>query len=116
MRPEDCLFCKIARGDVPASLCHSGDEVVAFDDVNPQAPVHVLVIPREHITSLEHARDDHRSLLGALLVVARDVARTRGLAESGYRTVINIGDDGGQSVPHIHVHLLGGRSLSWPPG
>ena len=116
MTTPDCLFCRVAAGDVPATVRHSGPDVLAFDDINPQAPVHVLVIPREHISSLDDAVEGHRLLLGDLLLAARDVARERGLAEGGYRTVINTGADGGQSVHHIHVHVLGGRALSWPPG
>lgn len=113
---SDCLFCRIAAGEVPAALAHATDRVLAFQDINPQAPVHVLVIPREHITSLAHAEDRHEGLLGELLLAARDVARKEGLDPAGYRTVINTGDDGGQSVHHVHVHVLGGRRLSWPPG
>lgn len=113
---DDCLFCRIASGEIPAAVAHADDRVMAFQDINPQAPVHVLVIPREHITSLDHAGDEQEGLLGALLLAARDVARKEGLAEDGYRTVINTGDDGGQSVHHVHVHVLGGRRLTWPPG
>ncbi|MEQ8330547.1 MAG: HIT domain-containing protein [Longimicrobiales bacterium] len=116
MTPSDCLFCRIAAGEIPAAIAHADDQVMAFQDINPQAPVHVLVIPRQHITSLDHAEDGQGALLGRLLLAARDVARKEGLAENGYRTVINTGDDGGQSVHHVHVHVLGGRALDWPPG
>ncbi len=116
MSPSDCLFCKIADGDVPTALVHQDDRIVAFRDINPQAPVHVLLIPREHIGSLDDADDAHRVLLGHLLLAARDVARSEGLADDGYRAVLNVGADGGQTVQHLHLHLLGGRSLDWPPG
>lgn len=114
--PSDCLFCRIASGEIPATLVHADEQLVAFRDISPQAPVHILVIPREHVASLDAARDDHRGLLGSLLLTARDLARAEGIAEGGYRTVLNVGDDGGQSVHHIHLHMLGGRSLAWPPG
>jgi histidine triad (HIT) family protein len=112
----DCLFCKVASGEIPATLVHEDDRLVAFRDIGPQAPVHILVIPREHIASLEAAADDHEDLLGAMLLVARDLARAEGIAEDGYRTVLNVGADGGQTVLHIHLHLIGGRALDWPPG
>ena len=116
MPDTDCLFCRIAEGAIPADLVHQDERSVAFRDVNPQAPVHVLVIPREHVSSLDVATDGHGELLGHLLLVARDVARGEGIAEAGYRTVLNIGADGGQTVHHVHVHVLGGRALGWPPG
>ncbi len=116
MSPSDCLFCKIAGGEIPAALVHQDDRIVAFRDINPQAPTHILLIPREHIASLDAADGEHRALLGDLLLAARDLARSEGMAEDGYRTVVNVGADGGQTVHHLHVHLLGGRSLGWPPG
>ena len=116
MAESDCLFCKVASGEIPATVVHSDDDLVAFRDINPQAPVHILVIPRAHVASLEAAGDDHGDLLGKLLLRARDLARAEGLAEDGYRTVLNVGADGGQTVHHIHLHLLGGRALGWPPG
>jgi histidine triad (HIT) family protein len=112
----DCLFCRIIAGQIPATVVRQDERTLAFRDIGPQAPVHVLVVPREHIASLEATGDDHRDLLGALLLAARDVARQEGLAEDGYRTVLNVGADGGQTVPHLHVHVLGGRALRWPPG
>ena len=111
-----CIFCKIASGALGTAFVHEDDVVVAFDDLTPQAPHHVLIIPREHIVSLSSATDDHTEMLSRLLRVAATVAKARGIAESGYRTVINTGPDGGQSVFHLHVHLLGGRPLAWPPG
>ena len=110
----DCLFCKIVRGEIPAKLVHESDECIAFRDIDPKAPVHVLVIPREHVTSLNETSD--ATLIGRLAVVAAEIARKEGIAESGYRTVMNTNRDAGQTVFHLHLHLLGGRSLSWPPG
>lgn len=116
MTASDCIFCRIASGEIPATVVHRDDHVVAFRDLNPQAPVHVLVIPREHVASLDAAADGHGALLGRLFLAARDVARAEGIADDGYRTVLNVGADGGQTVHHVHVHVLGGRSLRWPPG
>jgi histidine triad (HIT) family protein len=113
---SDCLFCKIATGEIPATIVHQDEHLVAFRDLQPKAPVHVLVVPREHVASLAAAQDGHADLLGRVLLAARDLAVELGIAESGYRTVLNTGDNGGQSVDHLHLHLLGGRSLGWPPG
>lgn len=112
----DCLFCKVAAGHIPAEIVYETDQVIAFRDISPQAPTHVLIIPREHLPSLNSCGDDHVGLLGAVMAAARDVARSEGIADKGYRTVINTGDDGGQTVGHVHLHLLGGRALTWPPG
>jgi histidine triad (HIT) family protein len=112
----DCLFCGIAAGDIPADLVHADDVVIAFRDISPQAPVHVLVIPRDHhATAAELAAADP-ALAGRVLEVAGDIAAAEGVAESGYRLVTNTGEGAGQSVHHVHFHLLGGRALSWPPG
>lgn len=111
---NDCIFCRIGRGDIRTAFVAESERIVAFRDINPQAPLHVLVIPREHIDSLASADDD--SLLGELLGMAAGIARDEGYSPSGYRVVINTGADGGQSVPHLHLHLLAGRHLSWPPG
>lgn len=116
MSPSDCLFCRIARREISATLVHEDDRIVAFRDIHPQAPVHILIIPREHLGSLDAASVEHRELLGDILLTARDIARTEGMAEDGYRTVLNIGADGGQTVHHLHLHVLGGRALGWPPG
>ncbi|HSG08237.1 MAG TPA: histidine triad nucleotide-binding protein [Longimicrobiales bacterium] len=116
MSSSDCLFCRIASAEIPANLVHEDERLVAFRDIGPQAPVHILIIPREHVASLDAAQDGHRDLLGAMLLTARDLARAEGIADGGYRTVLNVGADGGQSVHHIHLHLMGGRSLAWPPG
>jgi histidine triad (HIT) family protein len=110
----DCLFCRIVRKEIPANLVHESDDCVAFRDIDPQAPVHILVIPREHAASLNDISDP--ALVGRLAVVAAEIARKEGIAESGYRTVINTNRDGGQTVAHLHLHLLGGRHMSWPPG
>lgn len=112
---SDCLFCKIAAGDIPSKKVHEDDELVAFHDVNPQAPVHVLLIPRRHIASLSEAVEADQALLGRLLLTARRLAGELGI-ESGYRLVTNCGRAAGQSVFHVHFHLLGGRAMSWPPG
>ena len=111
-----CIFCRIARGEIPAEVLHEEECLLAFRDVSPQAPEHILLIPREHIVSVDHLADEDALLAGELLIAARDLARRVGLSEDGYRLVTNIGADGGQSVGHLHVHLLGGRALSWPPG
>jgi histidine triad (HIT) family protein len=116
MSRSDCLFCKIADGEITADLVHEGERLLAFRDINPQAPLHVLVIPREHIASLDAAAAGHEDLLGEALLLAAEVARREGVSEDGYRTVVNTGADGGQTVHHLHVHVLGGRALGWPPG
>lgn len=110
----DCLFCRIARGEIPATLVAESEDCVAFRDIDPKAPTHVLVIPRRHVASLTEA-DDAR-LVGALSLLAARIARDEGIADGGYRTVINTGPDAGQSVAHLHLHLLGGRAMHWPPG
>lgn len=110
-----CLFCKIIEGSIPSTAVYQDDQCYAFADINPRAPTHILVAPRKHVDSLAHADGADRQLLGHLLWAAAKIARTRGL-HKGYRIVINHGEDGGQTVDHLHVHLLGGRALSWPPG
>jgi histidine triad (HIT) family protein len=111
----DCLFCKIVAGTIPAKRLHEDDQSIAFADINPQAPTHLLIIPKQHLTSLAHVAKEDAPLLGHLTAVATDLARTTGLA-NGYRLVVNTGDDGGQTVHHLHLHLLGGRPMHWPPG
>lgn len=113
---ESCLFCRIADGAIPARKVHEDEDVVAFHDVNPQAPTHVLVIPRRHIASLDALTDADAATIGRTLVRAAAIARTLGLPEAGYRLVINTGAAAGQTVFHIHAHILGGRELGWPPG
>jgi len=112
----DCLFCRIVVGEIPAAKLHEDDLVIAFRDVAPHAPTHVLVIPVEHLTSVAELADEHGPMLARLFSVAAEIARQEGIAESGFRLVANTGPDAGQSVHHLHVHLLGGRPLSWPPG
>ena len=111
---SDCLFCKIAAGEIPASVVSQTDNYVAFRDLNPQAPIHLLAIPVRHVASLNEVKDGH--LLAGLLAFARDVAREAGLANRGYRVVVNTNHDGGQTVNHLHLHVLGGREMKWPPG
>ncbi|HYJ79544.1 MAG TPA: histidine triad nucleotide-binding protein [Longimicrobiaceae bacterium] len=108
----DCIFCRIVAGEIPSPRVLEGDDFIAIRDINPAAPVHVLVIPRQHVESVAQLQDDDRDLAGALLLAARDVAVHEGIPESGYRVVINTGTEGGQTVPHLHVHVLGGRQLS----
>lgn len=111
-----CLFCKIANKEIPAKIAYEDDETVAFHDINPVAPTHVLVIPRKHIVSLADTTEEDRALLGKLLATARRVAEAEGRAGEGFRTVINTGPNAGQSVFHIHVHVIAGRPMAWPPG
>lgn len=112
----DCIFCKIAAGEIPCQQVHADTEILAFEDLHPQAPVHVLIIPRRHIPSLGELAPDDVELAGKLQMAAGQVAAKLGLAESGYRVVVNCGRDACQAVPHLHLHLLGGRALGWPPG
>jgi histidine triad (HIT) family protein len=113
---SDDLFCKIVAGDIPATVVLETDRTLAFRDLNPQAPTHVLVIPKEHVTHAGELTADHGELLADLFATAAEVAEQEGVAEGGYRLVFNVGDDSGNSVPHLHLHLLGGRKLGWPPG
>jgi len=114
--PKDCLFCKIANGDVPAAVVYQDDRVVAFKDINPQAPTHVLVIPRSHIATLNDLSADHDTMVGDMVRRASQIAKELGHTEGGYRTVLNCNADAGQTVFHIHLHLLAGRPMTWPPG
>ena len=116
MSEESCLFCRMIAGEIPGDFIHQDDHCVVLRDINPQAPTHVLVIPREHLDSLDDASQKDEALLGHLLRVAARVANDEGHAENGYRTVINTGAGAGQSVFHLHIHLLGGRPMNWPPG
>jgi histidine triad (HIT) family protein len=111
-----CIFCKIASGEIASSIVYRDDEVVAFRDLNPQAPTHLLIIPVRHVASLNDAVTGDAALLGRLLMTARALAEKEGVAKAGYRVVMNCGAAGGQSVFHVHLHLLGGRPMSWPPG
>ena len=110
-----CLFCKIIEGTIPSTAVYQDELGYAFADINPKAPAHVLIVPRQHIGSLIETDQSHRALLGHLLWTAAEIARKKGLA-NGYRIVVNTGEDGGQTVDHLHLHLLGGRPLNWPPG
>ena len=111
----DCIFCKIIEGTIPSKPVYQDEHTFAFADINPKAPVHLLIVPREHIASLSDADSDRREVLGHLLWVAGQIADQKGLGK-GYRVVVNTGEDGGQTVDHLHLHLLGGRSMTWPPG
>jgi histidine triad (HIT) family protein len=111
-----CLFCRIAAGEIPAVKVHEDERLVAFKDVNPQAPMHVLVVPRQHISSLNDLSPEHDGLVGEMVRLAATLASAQGYRASGYRTVFNCNADAGQTVFHIHLHVLGGRKLSWPPG
>ncbi len=116
MTLDDCIFCKIAAGETRSTFVHEDEVCVAFDDLSPQAPTHILVIPREHIDSLDKAGSKYKETLGHLLLSAAEIAREKGFAENGYRIVINTNSDGGQTVFHLHVHLLAGRPFVFPPG
>lgn len=111
-----CLFCKIVRREIPAKIVLDNEHALAFEDVRPVAPTHVLVVPKRHIESLAAANASDAATLGELFVMARQVAEAVGIAASGFRTVVNAGPDAGQSVDHLHVHVLGGRPMAWPPG
>jgi histidine triad (HIT) family protein len=113
---QDCLFCRIATKTTSAQICFENDHVVAFRDIRPAAPAHALVIPKDHIVGIQDAKPGDSEMLGQLLLAAREVAATLGLSTSGYRLVINQGPDAGQSVFHLHLHVIGGRSMAWPPG
>lgn len=113
---EDCIFCKIAAGQIPVKPVYEDEKVLAFPDINPAAPVHVLVIPRIHIESLQAVTEADKDLMAHICCLMPTLAKTLGVDESGFRVVTNIGKQGGQSVPHLHFHLLGGRSMEWPPG
>lgn len=112
----DCLFCKIINGDIPSSKVYEDELVYAFRDIEPQAPVHILIIPKEHIASANELTEENASVVGHVFAVAAKLAKEEGIAEGGYRIVNNCGEDGGQTVKHLHFHMLGGRSLTWPPG
>lgn len=112
----DCIFCGIAEGRIPATIVRQDEHTVAFRDLDPKAPLHVLVIPRRHIASVDAVTDADADLMGRLFVAARDIAAAEGVADGGYRLVMNTGSDAGQTVHHVHLHVLGGRRMKWPPG
>ena len=113
---SDCLFCRIARREIPASIVYEDDRVLAFNDINPQGPTHVLVIPKQHIATLNDLSPEHDAIVGELVRRAAAIAKERGIDGGGFRVVLNTNRDAGQTVFHIHLHLIGGRSLGWPPG
>ena len=113
---SNCLFCRIVAGEIPAKLAYEDDDVLAFHDINPQAPLHVLIIPRKHLAMINDIQPEDAALVGKLTLAAKKIAADVGYAEDGYRVVMNCGANAGQSVFHIHLHLLAGRALSWPPG
>ena len=110
-----CLFCKIAKKELPSEILYEDDEFLVFKDINPQAPIHLLIIPKEHLESVDHLREKDKELIGRLFLLAQKIARDQGIAKSGYRLVLNVGKNAGQTIDHLHLHLLGGRSLPWPP-
>ena len=113
---EDCLFCRMSAGDIKPDMVYEDEEVIAFRDINPQAPVHVLIVPRRHIATTNDLASADAGLAGRLILVAREIAESEGVDESGYRLVMNCNEGAGQSVFHLHLHLLAGRRLGWPPG
>jgi histidine triad (HIT) family protein len=113
---DACLFCRIVAGEIPSETVYEDDRVLAFRDIDPKAPVHVLVIPRRHVSGVDDLREDHAADAAALLLAVPRIARDQGIADGGYRLVFNSGADGGQAVGHLHGHVLGGRALTWPPG
>lgn len=112
----DCLFCRIVAGEIPADIVYQDEDLIAFRDINPEAPVHDLVIPRKHLAGLSDAGEADRALLGSLCLAAARVAAMEGVDESGYRTIVNRGADANQTVHHLHMHVMGGRRMGWPPG
>ncbi len=116
MSESNCLFCKILDGDIPADIVYESETAIAFRDINPQAPTHVLIIPRKHIATINEIAEEDQALIGSLYSAAREIAAAQGIAEEGYRAVMNCNEGAGQTVFHIHLHLLGGRALAWPPG
>lgn len=113
---ENCLFCKIIKGDIPCSKVYEDDKVLAFNDIIPEAPVHVLIIPKEHITSVNEITEENSNIISHIFTVINKIVLELDISESGYRVVNNCGEHGGQTVNHLHFHILGGRSLTWPPG
>ncbi len=116
MTDPDCIFCKIVGGQIPSNIVLRNDQVTAFRDINPQLPTHVLVVPNQHIADTEALEPEHDPIVGAVIRAARDIAQQEGLSARGYRLVFNTGRDANNTVPHLHVHVLGGRAMTWPPG
>ena len=113
---SECLFCKIRQGEIPADIIFENDDVLAFNDVNPQAPVHLLIIPKKHISTVNDMTDDDQLIMGKLFSAARAIAKQKGVSDDGYRLVVNCNEKAGQTVFHIHMHMLADRALTWPPG
>lgn len=113
---ENCIFCKIAAGLIPSNKVYEDEDIFAFRDINPEAPVHILIIPKKHISSVNDLEPGDEELVGKIFITAKKIAKDEGISESGFRIVTNCGRDGGQIVPHLHFHILGGRNLKWPPG
>lgn len=113
---QDCIFCKIIKGEIPSEKLYEDDMVLAFNDVSPQSPTHILVIPKKHISSANDIKDENKEVIGHIFSVISKIAKEKGFADAGYRVVNNCGEDGGQTVGHIHFHVLAGRNLQWPPG
>ena len=113
---ENCIFCKIVAKEIPATIIYEDDLVIAFDDLNPQAPIHKLIIPKTHIATINDLKEDEKLLIGHMLYAAKELAHELNIADNGYRTLFNCNRAGGQEVYHIHLHLLGGRNMQWPPG
>ncbi len=111
----DCIFCKLANGEIPTDMVYQDDLIAAFRDAEPQAPVHILMVPKQHVASLDDLTDDHKDLMGHMMLKIKEIAKLEGL-ENGYRAVINCGEDGQQTVKHLHIHILGKRKMTWPPG
>jgi histidine triad (HIT) family protein len=113
---ENCIFCKIVKGEIPSQKVYEDDRIIAFNDIQPAAPIHILIIPKKHIESVAALEQEDAELIGCIFAVAKRIAEEAGINNAGYRVVTNIGKDGGQTVQHLHYHLLGGRNLNWPPG
>ncbi|KAJ53858.1 histidine triad (HIT) family protein [Clostridium tetanomorphum] len=112
----NCIFCKIIKGEIPSEKIYEDDLILSFKDINPEAPMHVLIIPKKHISSLNELKEEDSKIISHIFIVAKEIAKKLGIDEKGYRIVTNCGEDGGQTVEHIHFHMLGGRLLQWPPG
>ncbi len=113
---QSCVFCKIVAGEIPSKKVYEDDALLAFEDVNPAAPVHILIIPKKHMETLHEIQDADKKLIGSIFIAANEITRKKGIAQEGFRIVANCGENGGQTVFHIHFHLLGGRRMEWPPG
>lgn len=116
MEKKSCVFCKIVKKEIPAKIVFEDNNVLAFEDINPQAPVHIVIIPKVHIDKLSDIKEENTAMMGRLILAANEIAKEKKLLESGYRVVINCGRDAGQAVLHLHLHLLGARAMTWPPG